>query len=57
LLCQQKDVLLSAYIAATDRQAEAVMELVESKNNHKDFRKATAEVERARGASERARYG
>jgi hypothetical protein len=55
LLCQQKDVLLSAYIAATDRQAEAVTELVHSKHNQVDFRKAMTEVERAKGASERAR--
>ena len=55
MVCQQKDVLLNAYIEATDRQARVVSKLVKSKNNQTDFRKAMAEVERAKGASERAR--
>ncbi len=55
MVCQQKDVLLNAYIEATDRQARVVSKLVKSKNNQTDFRKAMAEVERAKGASERTR--
>jgi len=55
MICQQKDVLLNAYVDATDRQAEAVSKLVKSKSTHTDFRKAMAEVERAKGAAERSR--
>ena len=55
MVCKQKDVLLNAYVDATDRQSEAVAKLVKSENNHTDFRKAMAEVEKAKGASERTR--
>jgi hypothetical protein len=55
MTCKQKGVLLKGYVDATDRQAKAVSKLVKSKNNHTDFKKAMAEVELAKGTSERAR--
>jgi hypothetical protein len=55
MLCHQKDVLLNAYIEATDRQAEAVTELVKSRSEPKAFRKARTAAEEAQNHAEQAR--
>jgi len=42
---RKKNALLTAYIAATDKQAEAVTALVKSKNDPEAFRSATTATE------------
>jgi hypothetical protein len=55
MTCPQRDVLLNAYIKATDRQAEDIGALVKSKNKPNIFGAAMKRVEESRLEAERAR--
>jgi hypothetical protein len=54
-ICLKKDALLNIYVAATDRQAEAVSALVKSKDDSKAFRSAMTATAESRSDAERAR--
>jgi hypothetical protein len=55
MLCPQRSVLLNDYIAATERQTEAVSALVKSKDNPQTLPKALTATEEAFGGTEQAR--
>ena len=56
MLCEEKDRLLNAYVAATDRQAEAVSALVKTKGEGAAYIEAMSYAEQARNEAERARW-
>jgi len=53
--CQRRSVLLNEYIAATEREAEVVSALVQSKDKSHVLEKAMAAAEEAFGGAEQAR--
>ena len=55
ILCPQRSVLLSDYVAATERQAEALSALAKSKDKSQNLAKSITAAEEALGGVEQAR--
>jgi hypothetical protein len=53
--CPQRSVLLSDYVAATERQAEALSAIVKSNDKAQSLAKAITAAEEALGSTEQAR--
>jgi hypothetical protein len=56
MLCEEKDRLLTAYVVATDLQAEAVSALAETRGEGAAYIEAMSHAEQARNEAEKARW-